>query len=147
MWRAPTALGANMTGVWVLLGAVLVAVAAGLVLRARNGKLRKARATALPPKVTELIDPAARVTLLQVSTQFCAPCKHAATALKALANDLDGVHHVDLDVTDEPQLAERLNVLSTPTTLALTHQGTELFRFSGLPRVGELTDRLTGHAH
>lgn len=139
-----------MTGLWVLLGVVAVTVAAGLVLRARNGKLRHARtssASTLPAEAVDLIDPSSRVTLLQVSTEFCAPCKHAATALTALARDLDGVHHVDLDVTHQPHVAERLGVLSTPTTLALTPQGTELFRFSGLPRVPDLTERLTSDAN
>jgi thiol-disulfide isomerase/thioredoxin len=136
----------DMTGVWVLVGAVAVAMAAGFLLRARNGKLRRARTSSLPAQVAELIEPSSRVTLLQVSTEFCAPCKHAAVALTTLAKDLDGVHHVDLDVTHQPDVAERLGVLSTPTTLALTPEGAELFRFSGLPRVDELTDRLASHA-
>ncbi|WP_031467513.1 thioredoxin family protein [Sciscionella sediminilitoris] len=121
-----------MTGVWVLLGAVVLAVLAGALLRARSGKVRAARTATVPEAVRELLDETG-VTLVQISTEFCADCRRARSTLERFAEENDSVRHVELDVTDRPELATALRVTSTPTTLAVDPRGAELFRFSGLP--------------
>ncbi|MET9264712.1 thioredoxin family protein [Amycolatopsis sp. NPDC004079] len=138
-----------MTGVWVLLATLVVATAAGLVLRARNGRIRAAKPAAatraLPAPVAEALDPRSAVTLVQISTTFCTPCRHTRAILSSLAEKTDGLHHVDLDVTERPEVAQALSVLSTPTTLALDPEGRELLRVGGVPKGPELLEALRPH--
>ncbi|SFA74857.1 Thiol-disulfide isomerase or thioredoxin [Amycolatopsis marina] len=136
-----------MTGVWVLLGTLAAALAAGAMLAARNGRIRtgKRPERALPAAVAEAIDPAAGVTLVQISTTFCAPCRHTRAVLSILAERTAGLHHVDLDVTQRPEVAEALGVLRTPTTLAFDPGGSELLRIGGVPKAAALLDALRPH--
>jgi thiol-disulfide isomerase/thioredoxin len=140
-----------VTGVWVLVATLVAAVAVGVLLRARNGRVREADpartlpARALPGPVTAVLDPASAVTLVQISTTFCAPCRHAKAVLGPLAERTDGLHHVELDVTNQPEVAQSLSVLRTPTTIALTPDGRELLRVGGVPKGPELLDALRPH--
>ncbi|HWC79092.1 MAG TPA: thioredoxin family protein [Pseudonocardiaceae bacterium] len=140
-----------MTGLWVLLGAVIVAGAIGFWLRSREGRISSAAArptdsaAALPEPVRAALDPQARITLVQISTTFCAPCRHAKALLSQLADTTEGLRHVELDVTQTPEVAADLGVLRTPTTLALTPAGAELLRIGGVPKRAELLDALRPH--
>lgn len=134
-----------MTGVWVLLGTLVLGSVAGVVLRARNGRISAARTHGLPEVVAAALDPAAEVTLVQISTTFCAPCRHTRVILSNLAEKTPGLHHVDLDVTDQPEVAHALSVLRTPTTLALAPDGRELLRVGGVPKAPELLEALNSH--
>ncbi|MEV6873870.1 thioredoxin family protein [Amycolatopsis sp. NPDC051128] len=138
-----------MTGLWVLMATLVAAVAAGVLLRARNGRVRAAKpaapARALPGPVTAVLDPAVAVTLVQISTTFCAPCRHAKAVLGPLAERTDGLRHVELDVTNQPEVARSLSVLRTPTTIALTPDGRELLRVGGVPKGPDLLAALRPH--
>ena len=135
-----------MTGLWVLVATVVAAAAAGALLKARNGRVRDAEpARELPGPVAAALDPASAVTLVQISTTFCAPCRHAKAVLGPLAERTDGLHHVELDVTNQPEVAQSLSVLRTPTTIALTSDGRELLRVGGVPKGPELLDALRPH--
>ncbi|WP_370969448.1 thioredoxin domain-containing protein [Amycolatopsis sp. cg9] len=136
-----------MTGLWVLVATLVAAAAVGVLLRARNGRVREAKpaARALPGPVTAALDPASAVTLVQISTTFCAPCRHAKAVLAPLAERTDGLHHVELDVTNQPEVAQSLSVLRTPTTIALTPDGRELLRVGGVPKGPELLAALQPH--
>ncbi len=137
-----------MTGVWVLLGVLVLGGVAGAVLQARNGRVRAARSDVVPLSLPERVSSALApegVTLVQISTTFCAPCRHTRAILSALAEKTDGVTHVDLDVTETPEVAHALSVLRTPTTLAMAPDGRELLRVGGVPRGQELLDALRPH--
>jgi thiol-disulfide isomerase/thioredoxin len=134
-----------VTGVAVLLGAIAVAVVAGLVLRARNGKVTSAKAASLPPEVLAELDAASAVTLVMFSTEFCAQCKHTRVVLNDLVRDTDGVAHAEIGLTDKPRLAKELSVLRTPTTIAVSADGVELLRVGGLPKREELLEALRPH--
>ena len=133
-----------MTGVLVLIGTLVLASVAGLVLRARNGRVRKASTGTLPEDVRRALAPGG-VTLVQLSTTFCAPCRHARVLLSDLAERTDGLHHAELDLTGRPDLARELSVLRTPTTLAVDERGTELLRVGGVPRRDALLEALRPH--
>ena len=133
-----------MTGALVVIGTLVLASALGLALRARNGRVRDARAVELPDDVRRALAPAG-VTLVQLSTTFCAPCRHTRVLLSDLAERTDGLHHAELDVTDRPDLARELSVLRTPTTLAVDERGTELLRVGGVPRRDALLEALRPH--
>lgn len=130
----------------MLLGVLVLGGAAGALMRARNGRVRAAKpsASALPGRVSDALAPDG-VTLIQISTTFCAPCRHTRAILSALAERTDGLTHVDLDVTETPEVAQALSVLRTPTTLALTPDGREVFRVGGVPRGQELLEALKPH--
>jgi thiol-disulfide isomerase/thioredoxin len=140
-----------MTGVWVLLGTLALAAVAGLALRNRDGRIRgvgdapAAAIAGLPEDVRRLLDPEAAVTLVQLSTTFCAPCRHARRLLADLAARTDRLHHAELDLTHRPDLARELSVLRTPTTLAVDSRGTELLRVGGVPNRDTLLDALRPH--
>ncbi|AHI01871.1 thioredoxin family protein [Kutzneria viridogrisea] len=135
-----------MTGVWVLVGVLAVSVVLGFALRAREGRVRTGTAlAALPAQVRELIDPGSAVTLVQLSTTFCAPCRHTRVLLADLAERTEGLRHRELDLTDLPEVAAQLKVLRTPTTLALGADGAELLRVGGVPKREVLAEALRPH--
>lgn len=133
-----------MTGVWALLGALAVAGAIGVLLKVREGRISRRDTSAdLPIPVRDLLAPG--VTLVQLSTTFCAPCRHAKVILRDLADGTDGLTHAELDVTDLPDVATKLGVMRTPTTLALTADGTEVLRVGGVPKRDSLLAALQPH--
>jgi thiol-disulfide isomerase/thioredoxin len=142
-----------MTGVFALVGALAVASLLAWWLRAREGRVRVTRqhtgnaapAAALPEQVRTALATAPAVTLVQVSTTFCAPCRHARAVLGQLAGSTAGLAHVELDVTDRPDVAVSLGVSRTPTTVAYAPDGTELLRVGGVPRRDTLIDALRPH--
>jgi len=134
-----------MTGALVLFSTLAVASALGLLLKNHNGKLRAPAAANLPAAVRAALDPAAAVTLVQLSTTFCAPCRQARALLSDLAARTDGLHHAELDLTERPELARELSVLRTPTTLAISGSGAEILRVGGVPRRAELLAALAPH--
>ncbi|WP_197319728.1 thioredoxin family protein [Saccharomonospora sp. NB11] len=140
-----------MTGLWVLVGTLVVGVLTGTLLSLRNGRIRRAMSTtpsnassALPSAVADALDPHA-ITLVQLSTTFCGPCRHARAVLTRFADTTEGVTHVDLDVTDRPEVAQSLRVLRTPTTIAYAPEGTELLRISGVPTLDSVRTALAPH--
>ena len=135
-----------MIGVWVAVAVLVVGAGAGVLMRARDGRIRKAGPQhTLPATVTAALDPAADVTLVQISTTFCAPCRHTRAILEPLAERTAGLAHVELDVTDQPDVAHALGVLRTPTTLAFSPDGTELLRIGGVPKGTALLEALVEH--
>jgi len=134
-----------MSGVLVLIGTLVLASVAGLAVRARNGRVRETSAKReLPADVRGALAPDG-VTLVQLSTTFCAPCRHARVLLADLASRTEGLHHAELDLTDRPDLARELAVLRTPTTLAIDERGTELLRVGGVPKREALLEALRPH--
>ncbi|MFB9725430.1 thioredoxin family protein [Haloechinothrix salitolerans] len=138
-----------MTGLWILLGALTAGLAVGVALRLHEGRIRPARPgedvdpSHLPERVADALGPA--VTLVQISTTFCSPCRHTHARLAMLAENHDGLRHADIDVTHEPEIAHQLGVLRTPTTIAYDAAGTELLRVGGVPDADALLDSLRPH--
>lgn len=119
----------------LVIGAALLAatVAAGLLLRRRDGRAVTARGD-------QHVDPAdlmrplgAQATLVQFSTEFCARCPQVRRMLGDLASERSGVVHAEVDLTSRADLAARYKVLSTPTTLLVDPDGRIRSRFTGVP--------------
>lgn len=129
----------TMGGMGALAVALLVAIATGLgvVWRARQGRATEARGEA-----SDLAAPGAGVTLVQVSTPVCAPCRSAHRVLGALAANTPGVAHVDVDAAERPEVARRFGILSTPTTLLVDSRGAVRARILGVPNRAALATRL-----
>ncbi|MCP2248586.1 thioredoxin family protein [Lentzea aerocolonigenes] len=132
-----------MTGVWALLGALAAAGAIGVLLKVREGRISRRSSVDLPAPVRDLLVPG--VTLVQLSTTFCAPCRHAKVVLRDLADRTEGLSHAELDVTNLPDVAAALGVMRTPTTLALTADGVEVLRVGGVPKRDSLLAALQPH--
>lgn len=144
-----------MTGLWLGLGTLVGAGLFGLLWRRRQGRIRSAAVPAgsgggpaapeLPEPVLRQVDRTAAVTLLQLITPVCARCPQARAVLGEMVATTAGVRHAELDLAAHPELAHRLRVRSTPTTLALSRTGRELFRVIGVPRRADLLRALQPH--
>ncbi|GAA3218844.1 hypothetical protein GCM10017691_01860 [Pseudonocardia petroleophila] len=130
-------------GAAVLVAALALATAVGLLLRRRDGRIRTGRAPeqsasggwALAGTTPGADD---RVLLLQLSSPVCTPCRRTAELIGDLRTRRPGVAHTEVDVADRPDVARTLGVLRTPTVVAFDRAGAELLRISGLPRAADL---------
>ena len=144
----------SVIGSLLVLVVVLVAAsAAGLRLRARQGRFRaqRPRSTAASPGSDASAIPAdaltaadlgtplgPRATLVQFSTEFCTYCGPTRELLTEVAAERDGVAFVEIDAADRMDLTRRLRIMSTPTVLVLGANGAIESRSSGQPRKSEL---------
>jgi thiol-disulfide isomerase/thioredoxin len=125
----------------LIIGLIVVATAIGAVWRSRTGRVR-ARSGQVRVTPSEVGAAATafgtKATLLQFSTEYCAPCRATARVLDAIGSASEGVEHVEIDLTDRPDLARRFSVLQTPTTLVLDGEGTVRARIGGAARPAEV---------
>jgi thiol-disulfide isomerase/thioredoxin len=110
----------------ILIGLVAFATALGLVWRASQGRVRAGSGSVID------VELGGRATLLQLSTEVCAPCRATARVLDDLSTD--GIRHVEIDIADRPDLVSRFNVLQTPTTFILDRDGAVRARIGGAVR-------------
>jgi thiol-disulfide isomerase/thioredoxin len=123
----------------ILLGLVAFATALGLIWQARNGRISApGRRTSQEAVDLPEVARGEKATLLQFSTEVCAPCVPTRRVLGQIADSTDGVSHVDLDLTHRPDIAARFNVLQTPTTLILDRAGIIRARIGGAPRQADV---------
>ena len=127
---------------WVLVGVLVAATAAGLLWRARQGTVRDT--TGRFDVLTELGEqPGERATLLQFSSAFCAPCRATKRVLADVAQAVPGVRHVEVDAESHLDVVRRLNILKTPTTLVLDARGNVTQRAAGQPRKEQILAALS----
>jgi thiol-disulfide isomerase/thioredoxin len=79
-----------------------------------------------------------RATLVQFSTDFCAPCRAARQVLGRVAETVEGVRHVEIDATARLDLVKRFNVTTTPTVLVLDHAGEVTRKATGSPKTADV---------
>jgi thiol-disulfide isomerase/thioredoxin len=120
----------------VIGGLVAGATALGLAWRNAQGRIRHTdgRTVVRVADIPGVKRFARGATLLQFSTEVCAPCRAARVVLGDAASGRPDVDHVDLDLTHRPDLASRFNILQTPTTLILDGKGVVRARIGGAPR-------------
>ena len=134
----------------VLAALLVVTVGIGLVVNRRQNRPRRFDAS-------EVVDPArlgadrlgGTATLLQFSTETCSRCPGVHRTLREIADDRDGVLHLNVDLTHRVDIAKHFHVLQTPTTLILDRDGVVRSRFGGAPgrQVVEMElDRVTAGA-
>ena len=123
-----------MTGLLVLIAAVLLTACAAWAITSYNGRFGSRPATDVLT-ADELGSPLGeQATLVQFSSAFCSPCRATRTLLLDVSGRLDGVAHVEIDAESHLDLVRRLDVMRTPTVLVLDARGTIVRRASGLPR-------------
>jgi thiol-disulfide isomerase/thioredoxin len=124
--------------VLTLVAVLAVSVAFGVWRRRRDGRLRTMSSDRVLTGA-DLDHPlGTRATLLQISAQFCTPCRAAHRVLAQVAGRLPGVHHVEVDAEQRFDLVKRLDVMRTPTLLVLDAHGTVVHRTSGVPKLHEV---------
>jgi thiol-disulfide isomerase/thioredoxin len=128
----------------VLVGLVVVATAIGLVVRNREGRVQEVRVLrhVVPAELGSPEKLGTTATLLQFSTEMCAKCPATRELLKKTAQTHAGVRHIDVDVTNRPDIANEFNILQTPTTLILDSSGAIAARIGGAPRLDALNHAL-----
>jgi thiol-disulfide isomerase/thioredoxin len=136
----------GVTGGLIALAAVLaVATALGVAWRRRAGRFRTGPAGRVlgrePGALTEAdlgTRLGERATLVQFSTEFCAPCRPTRQILAEVARTVDGVTHVEIDAAARLDLVRRLHVTSAPTVLVLDRDGGIVSRAVGQPRQADV---------
>jgi thiol-disulfide isomerase/thioredoxin len=119
--------------VLVLVAVLVATTAAGLLWRARQGRVRPTTGT-FDVRQELGATPGERATLLQFSSAFCAPCRATKRILSDVAAVVPGVAHVEVDAESHLDVVRRLGILKTPTTLVLDRDGRVTQRASGQPR-------------
>lgn len=110
-------------------------VAIGIVYRrAQNRPRRQTAGEVVQPIRLGATELGREATLLQFSTETCSRCPGMHTVLASIAQAREGVLHLDIDVTDRPDIAHHFHVLQTPTTFLLDRDGVIQTRFGGTPR-------------
>lgn len=137
------------TGAWVVVVAVVAALAFGGYRLLTDGRFRGTRplvevrgapATGLETTTWAAVATAIpgatqgeRATLLQFSSAFCAPCRATRRTLSDVAGLVPGVAHVEVDAEHHLDLVRSLGIVRTPTTLVLDSAGREVTRATGVP--------------
>ena len=133
------------SGAWVGIVAVVLAVGFGLYRAFTDGRFRgthrvRGAGTVDETPSVSVLDgtPWAdqlgeRVTFVQFSSAFCAPCRATRRILSDVAAGDDGVAHLEIDAEHHLDLVRRVGITRTPTTLILDAAGTEVTRAVGAP--------------
>jgi thiol-disulfide isomerase/thioredoxin len=129
-----------MTAALVALALVAAASALGLLWRRTTGRARRIARPEADAERFSGLELGARATLVQFSSELCAPCRATARLLSGLA--ADGVRHVEVDVADRRDLADRFGILQTPTTLIVDGEGRVRSRIGGAPQRGTVVAEL-----
>lgn len=140
-----------MIQITILLVMVLAAIAVGVALRRRDGKLRANETEASTESArTELLAAvgvdSSGPAVLHFSADWCGPCAAVRKVVAGVTEDLAGSPRppldIEIDIDAEPALAKELNVLSLPTTFVFDIEGRERFRISGVPKSADLRTAL-----
>jgi thiol-disulfide isomerase/thioredoxin len=119
---------------YLLAGVLILSSVFGLWHKKSRGEIKaKGRKLEISSKeVGEKLG--SRLTLLQFSSAFCSPCRTTKILLKTLTQDIPDVKHIEIDAESHLELARKLNILSTPTTIVLDSDGREVGRAAGVPK-------------
>ena len=133
------------SGAWVVIAAVGLAVAFGLYRALTDGRFRgthqlrgvesanQTPATSVLGGTQWADQLGERVTFVQFSSAFCAPCRATRRILTDAAAADEGIAHVEIDAEQHLDLVRRVGITRTPTTLVLDSSGAEVTRAVGAP--------------
>ena len=134
----------------LIFGLIALAVLAGLLWRARSGKSRRvSNGEKIDLAVLGVVKDGQpvtqfgkKVTFLQFSSEFCTACAQTSK----LYSELEKVHpeilHLEIDITNRVDLANKFNILQTPTTLVLDSLGRVTSRIGGAVKQQTIEDEI-----
>lgn len=134
----------------IVAGLVSLVTVAGLIWKFQTGRskqvaggeiinLRELAAVKNGQPVTKFGE---RVTFLQFSSEMCSQCKQTARLFHDLEEHTPDVLHIEVDITNRLDLANKFNILQTPTTLVLDHNGRVTSRIGGAAKPETIQDEL-----
>ena len=132
-----------MTGIVVLVVALVASAVLGVVYQRRNGRFRSTGEPAADGVVDDRtvlspdrlgVELGERATLVQFSSAFCSPCRATKVLLADVTQSRPDVVHVEIDAESHLDLVRELDIMRTPTVLVLDGAGAVVGRASGLPR-------------
>lgn len=112
----------------VIAGLVAAATVFGLVWKSRQGRV----VTVSGQTISLNYRAAGKTTLLQFTTELCAPCAQLKPRLEQIALYRSDVEHVVVDAVEHLDLANNLSVRSTPTTFVIDPDGQIRARIQGV---------------
>jgi thiol-disulfide isomerase/thioredoxin len=118
-----------MESIWAIVALVALSTLLGFGWKARQGSVRRDSQSEIP---LNLIDPDARLTILQFSGEFCSYCPLMRAHLTRAASAQERVTHLELDIAQHLELTSKLHILQTPTTLLVSPKGRVLARIAGV---------------
>lgn len=134
----------------LVLGLLALGIITGLIWRLRTGKAKSVKSG----EMINLAEIGAvkngipvtsfgkKVTFLQFSSEFCTACRQTAR----LYSELEKVHpeilHIEVDITNRVDLANKFNILQTPTTLVLDSRGRVTSRIGGAVKQQTIEDEI-----
>jgi thiol-disulfide isomerase/thioredoxin len=119
-----------------LLALLAAASVFGIWFRRTRGEFRRKKTVDGPRLTSDQIGIALgeRVTMVQFSSAFCSPCRATRVLLEQMVQTMPDVAYAHIDAESHLELVRQLNILSTPTTLFLNRDGTEVGRAMGTPK-------------
>lgn len=72
------------------------------------------------------------------TSAFCGPCHHTRAVVAEAVRLIPGATMVEHDVAHETDLAESLDIRTTPTVLVRGADGAEAFRAAGAPNLAQV---------
>ena len=112
----------------VIAGLIAVATIFGLVWKRGQGKV----VTVSGQTISLNYRAAGKTTLLQFTTELCAPCAQLKPRLEQIALFRSDVEHRVVDAVEHLDLANNLSVRSTPTTFIIDPNGQIRARIHGV---------------
>lgn len=106
-----------MTGVIIVVLLTICVLAFGFYRRAVDGRVQTIPSCSTPGAVASPQN--GPLTVLQFSSEFCAPCRRARAVLTDLIRGGASVRHVEVDVAQAPELVTQYEVNRTPTIVVL----------------------------
>ncbi len=136
--------------VWLALtvtaGVILFAVMLGAVykhLQGRNVLREKNKGDIIPLNLANQISElGANATFVLFSTIYCVQCPAVKRHLDKITRDVESAKTYVVDLTDKPELAIELHIMSTPTIFVLSNEGRMKAKLIGSPKVGSLESYL-----
>jgi thiol-disulfide isomerase/thioredoxin len=135
-----------LVGVIIMLAALVAATAVGFAVRLRAGRLRPVTDphAVHADRLARLGHvPGTAATLVQFSSEFCAPCRATARVCAGIMAEIPGVRHVEVDAAEHLDAARELNIWRTPTVLVVDERGRIVWRAVGLVAPASLREALT----
>ena len=135
---------------FLVAGLIALVVAAGVIFSIRTGRAKAVGSG----EIVDLVELGAfkngqpvtkfgrRVTFLQFSSEFCTSCKQTAKALAELEDQTPDMLHIEVDITNRMDLANKYKILQTPTTFVLDPRGRVTSRIGGAAKTQTIHDEL-----
>jgi len=131
-----------MTGVWIALAALALALGFGGYRRLTDGRAKTVRTAPSLNEATLGAPLGRQATFVQFSSTVCAPCRATHRVLSEVVAGTEGVRHIDLNAETRLDLVEEFGITRTPTVLLLDADGVIRNRIVGAARKSEVVNAL-----